>query len=358
MRCSTQRNSWRLKLQLQQLPSAPPVLENQIDNTLSTSHGRVPAKLSRLLMLTNLQYTSSPSTSVLKSFHRSNGTSIWYVPCTYLTLDADLPIRLEIFSLIDAFTHTILLLLHILDLLSLCLLTPSQYGFSKVRRGPDTDMYAHPSFIRGKPELLYHLRKCPTTARGRASVPKSENIDGAKVSSFTTTPTSKTRASSPNGRKKCKAARTVFTSPPSSSSSTCYDSDHSTSGTIVSHEDHDAGATTPATTRNTVVTTTPKARGASGHSVRVLPSSSANSSNFAPQQQQTPWLLMPKTVAPPPPSSCFTSNTFSRQTTSASSTRRTDFPSPAAAAATVKTTSFKPTAVGGLHMLAMAVDFA
>jgi hypothetical protein len=36
---------------------------------------------------------------------------------------------------------------------------PLKYGFCKVRRGPDTDMYAHPSFIRGQPEKLAQLRK-------------------------------------------------------------------------------------------------------------------------------------------------------------------------------------------------------
>jgi hypothetical protein len=41
------------------------------------------------------------------------------------------------------------------------------YGFSKVRRGPDTDMYAHPSFVRGKPELLTRLRKCASAASRR-----------------------------------------------------------------------------------------------------------------------------------------------------------------------------------------------
>jgi hypothetical protein len=34
------------------------------------------------------------------------------------------------------------------------------YGFSKVRKGPDTDMYAHPSFLQGHPELLSLLKKC------------------------------------------------------------------------------------------------------------------------------------------------------------------------------------------------------
>lgn len=38
------------------------------------------------------------------------------------------------------------------------------YGFSKVRRGPDTDMYAHASFVRGQAETLSLLRKCNSTA--------------------------------------------------------------------------------------------------------------------------------------------------------------------------------------------------
>ena len=44
-----------------------------------------------------------------------------------------------------------------------------QYGFTKVRRGPDTDMYAHQSFIRGKPELLLNLRKCSSASRRKMS---------------------------------------------------------------------------------------------------------------------------------------------------------------------------------------------
>ena len=34
-----------------------------------------------------------------------------------------------------------------------------QYGFTKIRRGPDVDMYAHPSFVRDTPETLLQLRK-------------------------------------------------------------------------------------------------------------------------------------------------------------------------------------------------------
>ena len=52
-----------------------------------------------------------------------------------------------------------------------------RYGFSKVRRGPDTDMYAHPSFLRGKSENLVHLRKLTTAAeRQRAAEELAESV--------------------------------------------------------------------------------------------------------------------------------------------------------------------------------------
>ena len=57
----------------------------------------------------------------------------------------------------------------------------SQYGFSKVRRGPDTDMYAHPSFVRGKPELLTHLRKC-TPARKKTARSRGDESDASSSS--------------------------------------------------------------------------------------------------------------------------------------------------------------------------------
>jgi hypothetical protein len=40
-----------------------------------------------------------------------------------------------------------------------------QYGFSKIRRGPDVDMYAHPSFVRNTPGTLLQLRKTTTSMR-------------------------------------------------------------------------------------------------------------------------------------------------------------------------------------------------
>lgn len=48
--------------------------------------------------------------------------------------------------------------------------TVTQYGFSKLRRGPGTDMYGHPAFVRGQKERLSELRKLngkPTVGAGR-----------------------------------------------------------------------------------------------------------------------------------------------------------------------------------------------
>ena len=63
-----------------------------------------------------------------------------------------------------------------------------QYGFTKVRRGPDTDMYAHQSFIRGKPELLLNLRKCSSASRRKmsASSNASDSSDSSSSSGRTT----------------------------------------------------------------------------------------------------------------------------------------------------------------------------
>lgn len=46
-----------------------------------------------------------------------------------------------------------------------------QYGFCKVRRGPDTDMYAHPAFARGQPETLSQLRKCNSSGTKESLAP-------------------------------------------------------------------------------------------------------------------------------------------------------------------------------------------
>ncbi|KAI2511485.1 hypothetical protein MHU86_2921 [Fragilaria crotonensis] len=45
------------------------------------------------------------------------------------------------------------------------------YGFCKVRRGPDTDMYAHPAFARGQPETLSQLRKCNSSGTKKSLAP-------------------------------------------------------------------------------------------------------------------------------------------------------------------------------------------
>ena len=44
---------------------------------------------------------------------------------------------------------------------------PYQYGFTKVRRGPETDMYAHSSFLRDQPKSLLNLRKLTPANRKR-----------------------------------------------------------------------------------------------------------------------------------------------------------------------------------------------
>jgi HSF-type DNA-binding len=77
-----------------------------------------------------------------------------------LNLVSVLDSQTERFSHFWSFTFSLILVLLLLLLLF-------QYGFSKVRRGPDTDMYAHPSFIRGKPELLSELRKCSSAVSRR-----------------------------------------------------------------------------------------------------------------------------------------------------------------------------------------------
>lgn len=44
-----------------------------------------------------------------------------------------------------------------------------------MRRGPDTDMYAHASFVRGQPETLSLLRKCNSTAARKKLAVSSES---------------------------------------------------------------------------------------------------------------------------------------------------------------------------------------
>ena len=85
--------------------------------------------------------------------------------------------------------------LHRVDGFSCIFSFGSQYGFAKVRRGPDTDMYAHPCFVRGCPESLSQLRKSTTSSRRRlAQQPSTDESDGSTsddslVRSITPSPT-------------------------------------------------------------------------------------------------------------------------------------------------------------------------
>lgn len=62
------------------------------------------------------------------------------------------------------------------------------YGFTKARRGADSDMYAHPSFIRDRPDLLIELRKVthqstPSPDVVQRTLPTKD--DSVRVSAFT-----------------------------------------------------------------------------------------------------------------------------------------------------------------------------
>lgn len=50
------------------------------------------------------------------------------------------------------------------------------YGFSKVRRGPDVDMYSHPCFIRGQPDLLGELTKSKKGSKSKGFHPEKNNV--------------------------------------------------------------------------------------------------------------------------------------------------------------------------------------
>jgi hypothetical protein len=55
-----------------------------------------------------------------------------------------------------------------------------QYGFTKVRRGPETDMYAHPRFLRDRPMSLLDLRKTSSTSNAR-SISDASSTVGATI---------------------------------------------------------------------------------------------------------------------------------------------------------------------------------
>ena len=62
------------------------------------------------------------------------------------------------------------------------------YGFTKIRRGPDVDMYAHPAFLRDTPETLLQLRKINTGARKHR--PTVDVVSIVKQNSRTVSPLS------------------------------------------------------------------------------------------------------------------------------------------------------------------------
>jgi len=51
------------------------------------------------------------------------------------------------------------------------------YGFCKIRRGPDADMYAHPNFIRGSPTNLSQLRKESSLNRKKSNLISNSSTD-------------------------------------------------------------------------------------------------------------------------------------------------------------------------------------
>jgi hypothetical protein len=99
-----------------------------------------------------------------------------------------------------------------------------QYGFTKVRRGVDTDMYAHPGFCRDAPEGLLRLRKI-VAGGGSGSAPPpplSQRPARCGRDHATTTTTNKisTKTAVPIMTIRCDAATrtttTMVVSPPSS----------------------------------------------------------------------------------------------------------------------------------------------
>jgi hypothetical protein len=76
-----------------------------------------------------------------------------------------------------------------------------QYGFAKVRRGPETDMYAHPAFVRGQPQTLCRLRKTSSSSRRRLSEGSTDDCDSSGSSdtpAFRSVSPSPTRDMIPN----------------------------------------------------------------------------------------------------------------------------------------------------------------
>jgi hypothetical protein len=70
------------------------------------------------------------------------------------------------------------------------------YGFTKVRRGPDTDMYAHPSFLRDRPLQLLELRKNTNSTRKSPTPLDSERPVSLRSVSPTNSPANSVASSS------------------------------------------------------------------------------------------------------------------------------------------------------------------
>mmetsp|Transcript_17237 Transcript_17237/g.32183 ORF Transcript_17237/g.32183 Transcript_17237/m.32183 type:complete len:187 (+) Transcript_17237:412-972(+) len=60
------------------------------------------------------------------------------------------------------------------------------YGFTKIRRGPDVDMYAHPSFVRDTPHTLLELRKITNGGRKRPTEEVTTKYSSRTVSPLST----------------------------------------------------------------------------------------------------------------------------------------------------------------------------
>lgn len=126
-------------------------------------------------------------------------------------------------------------------------------------------MYAHPSFIRGKPELLFHLRKCPPAPRSSRNGPNT---------------TKKSPIVSSN---KTRKTRNVTLS-----TSACYESDDAMSGTVVSHGETEVGS--PIRTAHVVMgTSTATTMKTAGPIIAPPPT-------LVLASQLSPWVRMPRTV--------------------------------------------------------------
>jgi hypothetical protein len=80
-----------------------------------------------------------------------------------------------------------------------------QYGFTKVRRGADTDMYTHPYFKKDDPEGLLQLRKIAPPVRRRlvsdaGSAAAARSVSPATTGETISPPSSPPRASNASSK--------------------------------------------------------------------------------------------------------------------------------------------------------------